>query len=298
MRLHGDHVLDPTGKGQARWTMRWRTALNAFDITFDGPLSAARQYLSPAQLHRSFTPQGLQQVFRTAGASASPPILRRAATAAGRTCTSGHSGAACGAWANSGQFAERRIRKPGKARYGDQVARAVAGRRRTDAALHYQGPGGQAEPLDAEDRGAAHPDLGTFHDPELLVEGRVAGHGDLVFPAPAVVHVEGAFLEDATGLMFEQALRNHYMAHYHGHMRAKPQRISATIVRCRHWVLCHQHFTRVVEPAPRERRSMAAHGSYHLNSPVEVARTLSGLVDFINHTPDASWSSSTGWSPR
>ncbi|MGW0615694.1 hypothetical protein [Streptomyces sp. NPDC002788] len=35
--------LDPTGKGQARWTMRWKTALNAFDITFDGQLSAARQ---------------------------------------------------------------------------------------------------------------------------------------------------------------------------------------------------------------------------------------------------------------
>ncbi|WP_106966165.1 IS256 family transposase [Streptomyces sp. NTK 937] len=35
--------LDPTGKGQARWTMRWKTALNAFDITFDGRLSAARQ---------------------------------------------------------------------------------------------------------------------------------------------------------------------------------------------------------------------------------------------------------------
>ncbi|MDX3434317.1 IS256 family transposase [Streptomyces sp. ME01-18a] len=35
--------LDPTGKGQARWTMRWKTALNAFDITFDGHLSAARQ---------------------------------------------------------------------------------------------------------------------------------------------------------------------------------------------------------------------------------------------------------------
>ncbi|GAA3482161.1 hypothetical protein GCM10018966_066930 [Streptomyces yanii] len=31
--------LDPTGKGQARWTMRWKTALNAFD----GRLSAARQ---------------------------------------------------------------------------------------------------------------------------------------------------------------------------------------------------------------------------------------------------------------
>lgn len=35
--------LDPTGKGQARWTMRWKTALNAFDTTFDGRLSAARQ---------------------------------------------------------------------------------------------------------------------------------------------------------------------------------------------------------------------------------------------------------------
>ncbi|WP_254390847.1 IS256 family transposase [Streptomyces sp. AC550_RSS872] len=35
--------LGPTGEGQARWTMRWKTALNAFDITFDGRLSAARQ---------------------------------------------------------------------------------------------------------------------------------------------------------------------------------------------------------------------------------------------------------------
>ena len=35
--------LDPTGKGQARWTMRWTTALNAFDITSNGRLSAARQ---------------------------------------------------------------------------------------------------------------------------------------------------------------------------------------------------------------------------------------------------------------
>ncbi|MEU8571205.1 hypothetical protein AB0C51_23165 [Streptomyces pathocidini] len=31
--------LDPTGKGQARWTMHWKTALNAFD----GRLLAARQ---------------------------------------------------------------------------------------------------------------------------------------------------------------------------------------------------------------------------------------------------------------
>lgn len=35
--------LDPTGKGQARWTMRWKTALNALDTTFDGRPCAARQ---------------------------------------------------------------------------------------------------------------------------------------------------------------------------------------------------------------------------------------------------------------
>ncbi|WP_030621477.1 IS256 family transposase, partial [Streptomyces achromogenes] len=35
--------LDPTGRDQARWNMRWKTALNAFDITFDGRLPAARQ---------------------------------------------------------------------------------------------------------------------------------------------------------------------------------------------------------------------------------------------------------------
>lgn len=35
--------LDPTGKAQALWIMRWKTALNAFDTTFDGRLSAARQ---------------------------------------------------------------------------------------------------------------------------------------------------------------------------------------------------------------------------------------------------------------
>ncbi|MGW2278080.1 hypothetical protein [Streptomyces sp. NPDC001770] len=35
--------LGPTGKDQARWTMRWKIALNAFDITFHGRLPAARQ---------------------------------------------------------------------------------------------------------------------------------------------------------------------------------------------------------------------------------------------------------------
>lgn len=33
-------ALDPTGKGRARWTQRWKSALNAFDITFNGRLSA------------------------------------------------------------------------------------------------------------------------------------------------------------------------------------------------------------------------------------------------------------------
>ena len=32
--------LDPTGRGRKRWTNRWKAALNAFEITFDGRLSA------------------------------------------------------------------------------------------------------------------------------------------------------------------------------------------------------------------------------------------------------------------
>ena len=28
--------LDPTGRGRARWVIRWKAALNAFVITFDG----------------------------------------------------------------------------------------------------------------------------------------------------------------------------------------------------------------------------------------------------------------------
>ncbi|GGM43932.1 IS256 family transposase [Promicromonospora citrea] len=36
-------ALDPTGKGRARWTQRWKGALNAFDIAFDGRLSARRR---------------------------------------------------------------------------------------------------------------------------------------------------------------------------------------------------------------------------------------------------------------
>jgi hypothetical protein len=35
--------LDPTGQGRRRWTIRWKPALNAFDIAFDGRLSAGRK---------------------------------------------------------------------------------------------------------------------------------------------------------------------------------------------------------------------------------------------------------------
>lgn len=34
--------LDPTGKNHKRWSQRWKDALNAFEIAFDGRLSAAR----------------------------------------------------------------------------------------------------------------------------------------------------------------------------------------------------------------------------------------------------------------
>ncbi|MGC4857561.1 IS256 family transposase, partial [Micromonospora sp. DT4] len=35
--------LDPTSNGRTRWSNRWKAALNAFDITFDGRVSAARR---------------------------------------------------------------------------------------------------------------------------------------------------------------------------------------------------------------------------------------------------------------
>jgi transposase-like protein len=35
--------LDPTGKGRQRWTNRWKAALNAFDIAFDGRLTTGRR---------------------------------------------------------------------------------------------------------------------------------------------------------------------------------------------------------------------------------------------------------------
>jgi putative transposase len=35
--------LDPTGTGRRRWTMRWKPALNAFEIAFDGRLAAGRK---------------------------------------------------------------------------------------------------------------------------------------------------------------------------------------------------------------------------------------------------------------
>jgi len=35
--------MDPTGRGRKRWTNRWKAALNAFDVTFDGRVSAGRK---------------------------------------------------------------------------------------------------------------------------------------------------------------------------------------------------------------------------------------------------------------
>src|SRR5271165_6074350 len=36
--------LDPTGRGRARWAMRWKPALNAFAVTFDDRFPAAETY--------------------------------------------------------------------------------------------------------------------------------------------------------------------------------------------------------------------------------------------------------------
>jgi transposase-like protein len=36
--------LDPTGRGKARWAMRWKPALNAFAITFGDRFPAAETY--------------------------------------------------------------------------------------------------------------------------------------------------------------------------------------------------------------------------------------------------------------
>jgi putative transposase len=34
--------LDPTGRGRGRWVIRWKAALNAFDVAFDGRLTATQ----------------------------------------------------------------------------------------------------------------------------------------------------------------------------------------------------------------------------------------------------------------
>jgi hypothetical protein len=34
--------LDPTGAGRKRWTMRWKGAMNAFDLAFDGRLTSGQ----------------------------------------------------------------------------------------------------------------------------------------------------------------------------------------------------------------------------------------------------------------
>src|SRR3954462_826639 len=42
--------LDPTGKGRARWAMRWKPALNAFAIAFEGRIHPAGRYPQPGEL--------------------------------------------------------------------------------------------------------------------------------------------------------------------------------------------------------------------------------------------------------
>ncbi|ALE85367.1 hypothetical protein XF36_21245 [Pseudonocardia sp. HH130629-09] len=36
--------LDPTGKGRARWTIRWKPVINAFAITFSDRWPSAEHY--------------------------------------------------------------------------------------------------------------------------------------------------------------------------------------------------------------------------------------------------------------
>ena len=36
-------ALDPAGKGKVRWANRWKEALNAFDLKFDGRVSTGRR---------------------------------------------------------------------------------------------------------------------------------------------------------------------------------------------------------------------------------------------------------------
>jgi len=43
--------LDPTGTGRKRWTIRWEGAMNAFDLAFDGRLTAGQLWPHQPQLH-------------------------------------------------------------------------------------------------------------------------------------------------------------------------------------------------------------------------------------------------------
>jgi hypothetical protein len=44
--------LDPTGIGRARWLIRWKAALNAFAITFEGRINPSDSEDASGQLHR------------------------------------------------------------------------------------------------------------------------------------------------------------------------------------------------------------------------------------------------------
>lgn len=42
--------LDPTGQGRRRWTMRWKPAVNAFEMTFEGRLSPGRSEFTTSRV--------------------------------------------------------------------------------------------------------------------------------------------------------------------------------------------------------------------------------------------------------
>ena len=56
MPVHGDPALDPKVTGQTRWVTGWKSALNAFAITFTDRMAAAET----KQMNPSLAPFGGQ----------------------------------------------------------------------------------------------------------------------------------------------------------------------------------------------------------------------------------------------
>jgi hypothetical protein len=82
--------LDPSGRGRARWVTRWKPALNAFAITFEGRITPSTTNLPMTPLHHSSdTRLGLRRRFgqSTRGDAGRDPCRRvRAARAYSNGC--------------------------------------------------------------------------------------------------------------------------------------------------------------------------------------------------------------------